>query len=109
MKELGCAITICDRDGIILYMNDLSKKTFAKSGGEQLIGTKLCDCHPEPARTKLMEMLASGKGNSYTIEKNGIKKMIYQTPWFKDGEYSGFMELSLPIPYQMPHFIRPAF
>ncbi len=28
--------------------------------------------------------------NAYTIEKNGIKKLIHQTPWFENGEYTGF-------------------
>ena len=42
----------------------------------------------------------------YTIEKNGIKKMIYQTPWYENGEYMGFTELSLVIPMEMKHFKR---
>ena len=40
------------------------------------------------------------------IEKNGVKKIIYQSPWYKEGEYAGFVELSLEIPLEMPHFIR---
>jgi len=39
----------------------------------------MMDCHPEPARTKA-EALLGGQGEKAfdTIEKNGIKKMIYQ-------------------------------
>jgi hypothetical protein len=44
--------------------------------------------------------------NVYTIEKNGIKKLIYQSPWFEKGEMKGLVELSLEIPFNMPHFIR---
>ena len=44
--------------------------------------------------------------NAYTIEKNGIKKLIYQTPWFMDGKFSGLVEISLPLPEELPHFIR---
>mgnify|MGYP000371069624 CR=1 FL=1 len=40
------------------------------------------------------------------VEKNGVKKLIYQTPWYQDGKYSGFVELALEIPFQMPHFVR---
>jgi len=44
--------------------------------------------------------------NVYTSEKNGVRELIYQSPWYVDGEYRGFIELSLDIPDQMPHFIR---
>ena len=46
------------------------------------------------------------KPNVYTIEKNGIKKLIYQSPWFEKGVMKGLVELSLEIPFDMPHFIR---
>ena len=36
----------------------------------------------------------------------GIKKLIYQSPWYDNGVYAGFVELSLPVPHAMPHFIR---
>jgi len=51
-------------------------------------------------------MLAAGEKNIYTIEKNGVKKLIYQSPWYQNGKYAGFVELSLEIPFEMPHFIR---
>jgi hypothetical protein len=41
-----------------------------------------------------------------TIEKAGKKKLIYQTPWHTEGEYRGFVELSLELPAEMPHFVR---
>lgn len=104
--EFAGAITVCDTQGIILYMNDRAVKTFEKHGGESLLGTNLLDCHPEPSRTKLMEMLEKGFNNVYTIEKAGIKKLIHQSPFYKSGEYSGFVELSLEIPFEMPNFIR---
>ena len=71
-----------------------------------MIGTNILDCHPEPARTKLQQMLESGQPNIYTIEKKGKKKLIYQTPWTIDGQYAGFVELGLEIPETMPHFVR---
>lgn len=104
-KELGLAITVCKKDGEIVEMNDFSKKTFLKNG-EEIIGNNVLDCHPEPAKSKLIEMLKSQSQNAYTIEKNGVKKLIYQTPWFENGEYMGFVELSMIIPNQMPHYVR---
>ena len=51
-------------------------------------------------------MLATGGSNTYTIEKNGIKKMIYQTPWFNEGVVSGLVEISMELLEEMPHHIR---
>jgi len=104
-KEIPFAITVCDKMGNILEMNDKSKKTFEKWGGN-LIGGNLLNCHPEPAKSKLVDMLQNPKVNAYTIEKNGIKKMIYQSPWFEEGVFMGFVELSLEIPFEMANFIR---
>ncbi len=106
VREFPGAVTVCDRDGVILEMNDRSAEVFATDGGRTLIGTNALDCHPEPARAKLAAMLASGRANVYTIEKNGMKKLIYQAPWRVDGEYKGFVELSLEIPFEVPHFVR---
>jgi transcriptional regulator with PAS, ATPase and Fis domain len=100
------AITVCDAEGKILEMNGTSAATFAKSGGGSLIGKSLLDCHPEPSKTKLKKMLAEPYTNAYTIEKNGVKKLIYQTPWLKDGKPAGLVELSMEIPLEMPHFVR---
>ena len=106
LKEFPGDITVCDAAGVILDMNDGAAKTFAKDGGRNLIGTNLLDCHPEPSRTKVREMLASGQVNAYTIEKDGVKKLIYQAPWYQEGEYRGLVEVSLPLPDPLPHFVR---
>ncbi|CUQ61167.1 Uncharacterised protein [Dorea longicatena] len=44
--------------------------------------------------------------NAYTIEKNGVKKMIYQTAWKQDGVVGGLVEISMEIPGEMPHYMR---
>lgn len=106
IKEFTGAVTICDKVGIILKMNEQACKVFEKYGGESLIGSNLIECHPEPAHTKLKELLDNPKTNAYSIEKNGQKKLIYQTPWFDNGEYAGLVEISLPLPEHMPHFVR---
>jgi hypothetical protein len=100
------AVTVCGMDGTILEMNDRAKETFAKYGGAALIGKDLRDCHPPAARARIDAMLATGEPNAYTIEKNGIRKLIYQVPWFIDGKRAGLVELSLEIPAEMPHFKR---
>jgi transcriptional regulator with PAS, ATPase and Fis domain len=106
IKEFPAAVTVCDTEGIIIDMNDKSAGTFEADGGYKLIGSNLLDCHPAPARAQLEAMMATQSKNVYTIEKKGVKKLIYQSPWYKEGEYAGFVEISLEIPFEMPHFIR---
>ena len=106
IREFLAAVIVCNSAGVILAMNDTAYGSFEKEGGAALIGTNLLDCHPEPARTKVTALLKSRSANIYTIEKAGIKKLIYQAPWYDDGKYAGFVELSLPIPKEMPHFNR---
>ncbi len=98
------AVTVCDADAKIIYMNERSKATFAKHG--DIIGHDLLGYHPEHARKKIREMLASGESNSYTITKNGINKLIHQTPWVKDGLVAGLVEISVILPDHMPHYDR---
>ncbi|MHC1740977.1 MAG: PAS domain-containing protein [Anaerolineaceae bacterium] len=104
--EIPVAVTVCDKDGIIVYMNKKSILTFANSGGASLLGQSLLDCHPGVSKDKLVHLLQDQKPNSYTVEKNGLHKMIHQTPWFVDGEYQGFIEFSFEIPSAIPNFVR---
>ena len=106
VHEFPGAITVCDRAGTILEMNARSAAVFAADGGMALVGTNLLACHPQPARDKVVELLARGEANVYTIEKRGVKKLIHQSPWYQGGEYAGFVELSLEIPFELPHFVR---
>lgn len=105
-KELNVAITVSDENGNIVEMNDKSVKTFQNYGGKNLIGKSLFACHNENSGNIIKELASEAKTNAYTIEKNGIKKLIYQTPWFENGEFKGLVELSLEIPENMPHFKR---
>ena len=103
-KEMNCAVTVCDKEGVILYMNDKAKETFAKHG--DLIGKSLIPCHNENSRAIIAKLLETGGTNSYTIQKNGQKKMIYQTALKEDGVVAGLVEISMVIPEEMPHYIR---
>ena len=51
-------------------------------------------------------MLETGEANAYTITKHGQRKMIYQTPWRRDGRVAGLIEISMVIPSDMPHYDR---
>jgi PAS domain-containing protein len=106
VKEFPGGVTVCDSDGIIIGMNDRAAKIFEEDGGRALIGKNVFDCHPEPALSELKHLMEAHQPNVYTIEKKGVKKLIYQTPWFHNGAYAGFIELSLEIPFELPHFVR---
>jgi transcriptional regulator with PAS, ATPase and Fis domain len=106
VQEFGAAVTVCDAEGIVLEMNDRSARMFEEQGGVALLGSNLLDCHPEPARTKLVRLMAQRQASTYTTEKNGRRKLIHQAPWYRGGEYAGFVEIVLALPDALPHFIR---
>jgi transcriptional regulator with PAS, ATPase and Fis domain len=108
VKEFPCAITVCDANGIVLEMNDQAVRGYADQGGEKLVGANMLDCHPDHARPTAEHLLETQRPNVYTIEKKGVKKLIYQSPWYENGEFKGLVEVSLVIPWEMPHFVRDA-
>ena len=108
VEEFPGAITVCDSAGIILEMNVKAMEDFREEGGQKLIGTNLFDCHPEPASTKLRELMDAKQVNVYTTEKRGVRKLVCHTPWYKAGKYRGFVELSLVISGEIPNLIRDA-
>jgi transcriptional regulator with PAS, ATPase and Fis domain len=106
IQEFPGAITVCDSAGIILEMNSRAIQNFREEGGCELIGRSLFDCHPEDAKTKLKQLMETKQVNVYTTEKNGVRKLICQTPWYEAGQYRGFVEMSLVIPGEIPNLIR---
>lgn len=104
-EGMNCAVTVCDADCVIIYQNDKARRTYIKHGN--LIGKNLLDCHGERARGIIEQLLATGGTNAYTIEKEGLHKMIYQTAWKdENGTVCGLVEISMVIPATLPHYIR---
>ena len=54
-KEMNCAVTVCDAEGVIIYMNDKSRETYKKEG--DLIGKNLMGCHSERSREIIRHLL----------------------------------------------------
>ncbi|MGL5318441.1 MAG: PAS domain-containing protein [Bacteroidales bacterium] len=104
VKEMNCAVTVCDTEGTILYMNEKSCRTFEKYG--DLIGKNLYSFHSPKSNEKIKELLATGGTNAYTIEKAGKKEMIYQTVWFRDGIVAGLVELCMDLPADIVNHIK---
>ncbi len=105
-EEFGAAITVCDASGVVLAMNRAAGEVFAKDGGRVYIGKNILDCHPEPARSMLAGMLKEPRANTYTVEKRGVKKLVHQAPWYRDGRCAGFVELSIVLPKELAHRVR---
>ena len=106
IEKLDGNVIVSDAKGKVIYMNEKAIASYEKDGGKDIIGKDLLECHSESSRIKILEIMTTGKKNVYTIEKKGKKKIIYQAPWFRDGEFRGIIEFSLEIPFDMPHFIR---
>lgn len=105
--RMNCAITVADADCNIIYMNERSRETFAARGGASLIGHNLMDYHNERSQAIIRRLLAEGGTNCYTIDKQGVKKMIFQSAWFDDNhKVAGLVEISMVIPAEMPHYVR---
>ena len=103
---LPAAVTVCDAEGIIIYMNPAAEQLLSNHGGRALLGTNLFDCHPAGAQEKIKSLISGRKSNAYTVEKAGSKRLVYQAPWYKNGEYAGLLEISFDIPPALPNFVR---
>lgn len=106
VKELPIEIMVCDTEGTILEMNAGAETLFAGDGGLDLLGANVLDCHPEPSRTKLAGMMEKQSTNAYYSTEKGKKTFVFQSPWYKDGQYAGFVEISFEVPDEIPHFVR---
>ena len=96
-KELDAVISVCDTESIIIEMNDKAIRHFSKYGGGDLLGSNLLDCHPEPSKSKLKELMQTQGSNTYIVEIGKTKKVISQKPWYQDGKYAGFIEIQLEL------------
>jgi len=102
VKGLSAAITVCDRQGVIIEMNESSAQNFAKQGGSSLCGSSLLECHHEPSRSQLEDMLAHPRPNTYITEKNGVRRLVHQEPWYDNGQFGGYVEFIFSIGSDIP-------
>lgn len=100
-KSINVSITICDTEGIVVYQNDKSLATFGDK-----VGQSMMPCHQQRSQDIIHHLLDDASTNVYTIDKKGVKKMIYQTPWFDGGVVKGLIEFSMVLPEEMPHYVR---
>jgi PAS domain-containing protein len=106
LSSLPAAVTVCDREGVILYMNAAAERLLAKRGGRALLGSNLYDCHSPDSQDKIRSLMRDRASNTYTVEKAEKKRLIHQSPWFRDGEFAGLVELSFDVPSPLPNVKR---
>jgi transcriptional regulator with PAS, ATPase and Fis domain len=102
-NEIDAAVTVTDATGVIVAMNARSQETFARQGGARLIGRHVQDCHPRAIRTQIDAFLRDATPNHYTLRKAGQRKIVHQLPWFEGGVFAGMVEITVPIPEELPH------
>ena len=76
--DTNCAVTVCDTEGVIIYQNKQSISVNGDYRGKSMIPATTS------ARRDHARILEKGDTNAYTIEKKGIRKMIYQTAWRRE-------------------------
>jgi len=106
VKEFPGAVVVCDAGGTIIEMNDRAVEWFADKGGRELIGKSVLDVHQEQSQEKIKRMMETRENNVYSIEKDGDRVLIYQSPWYRDGAFAGLVEFGLEVPPEIPHHVR---
>ena len=106
VKEFPGSITVCDARGTILALNNRAAEVLRNDGGRKLLGSNLLSCHPEPARTKLKQLMKARLTNVYTVKKGRQRKIVIQSPWYSKKRYSGFVEITLEIHGRIPNIVR---
>ncbi|MBR5102678.1 MAG: PAS domain-containing protein [Muribaculaceae bacterium] len=105
-ETLHCAVTVCDTQGVVIYMNQCSRATFSNHG-DSMVGKSMMPCHNEHSQAIIHKMLNEDVTNCYTIDKQGVRKLIYQTPWKKDdGTVGGLVEISIVLPDELTNYVR---
>jgi len=106
VKEFPGPVVVSDTNGIITEMNDRAIEWFASKGGRELLGKSLFDVHREAAQGEIKRLLETRQTNVYTIERDGVRSLVYQAPWYRDGTLAGLVELLLEVPPEIPHHAR---
>lgn len=101
VEHSPAAVSVCDTHGTIIAMNRMAMEMFGKYGGASLIGTSLFACHPEPANKIIRTLLEEQRANTYFTVKNGVRKLVHQTPWYHQGTFAGLTETVIVLPEQM--------
>jgi|GEM_PF-288164 len=99
------AVTVCDARGTIVALNPEAARLFEAHGGLGLVGSSIYECHSPGSRTTIERLIASGTTHVYSVEKGGVRRLVYQGPW-RRGQKHGVLEVSFVIPRDIPLRMR---
>lgn len=93
-----CAVVICNLQHVIIYMNPAAKDRYRKSGGAELVGKSLLDCHNKKSGEMIEKVIAwfleSREHNVvYTFRNEKENKDVYMVALRDEvGELIGYYE-----------------
>ena len=91
------SIVICNLKHEIIYMNPAAVNSYAKRGGDRLIGRSLLDCHNQESRDKIQKVVdwfgADESHNLvYTFHNEKQNKDVYMVALREEGRLIGYYE-----------------
>ena len=91
------SIVICNLKHEIIYMNPAAVNSYAKRGGDKLIGRSLLDCHNQESRDKIQKVVdwfAADESHNlvYTFHNEKQNKDVYMVALREEGRLIGYYE-----------------
>lgn len=82
LEQDRAPVVICDLEHIIVYMNPAAEVNYAKSGGKELVGKSLLNCHNEKSTEIIKKVIAwfeesSDNNMIYTFRNEKQNKDVY--------------------------------
>lgn len=93
-----CAVVICNLSHEIIYMNPAACVRYVKSGGAELVGKSLLDCHNAASREMIEKVLdwfreSDAHNIIYTFRNEKENKDVYMVALRSEaGELIGYYE-----------------
>lgn len=92
-----CAVVICNLEHEIIYMNPAAVESYAKRGGDKLIGQSLLNCHNVQSNEKIKQVIewftSSPEHNLvYTFHNEKQNKDVYMVALRDEGKLIGYYE-----------------
>lgn len=82
LEQDTAPIVLCDLNHTIMYMNPVAAKRYAQSGGYNLVGRSILDCHNTESREKIEKVLnwfreSESHNKIYTFLNERENKDVY--------------------------------
>ena len=103
------SIVICNLKHEIIYMNPAAVNSYAKRGGDKLIGRSLLDCHNQESRDKIQKVVdwfAADESHNlvYTFHNEKQNKDVYMVALREEGRLIGYYVSTSYVSYTKPIF-----